>query len=236
MHYVAFTGRKECIKELLKLRGDVNVKSSLGTMPLRKALEGAHQEVVETPIEAGAGVNISRLYGRAPLRFAAAMGQEHAALYLLRSGAGTDIGDAFGSTACDVAVRYNHNSIAEALKPYKGTDDSASPVRGEWLLRREAGETEETGETGDAKSLHTSDTQDQDRNPRLSFDRLESASTVEGLDVVISEWKSLSSNVHARLKGNAKGYSPKPFAESKKGSLLNPIPMFSGWAHGRQGK
>ena len=41
MHYVAFTGRKECIKELLKFGGDVNVKSSLGTTPLHKALEGA---------------------------------------------------------------------------------------------------------------------------------------------------------------------------------------------------
>src|ERR1700722_14059509 len=77
---------------------------------------------------------------------------------------------------------------------------------------------------------------DQDRNPRLSFDRQESASMVEALDVVTSEWKSLSSNAHARMNGNAKGYSPRPFAEQKKGSLLNPIPMFSDWAHRRQGK
>jgi hypothetical protein len=64
-----------------------------------KALEGGHQEVVETLIEAGADVNVSLLYGRTPLHFAAAMGQEHAALYLLRSGANTGIRDMFGSTA-----------------------------------------------------------------------------------------------------------------------------------------
>jgi ankyrin repeat protein len=73
-------------------------------------------------------VNVPLLYGCTLLPFAAAMGQKHAALYLLRSGASTGIRDMFGSTAYDVAVRYNHNSIAEALKPYEGTDDSASPV------------------------------------------------------------------------------------------------------------
>ena len=138
MHYVAFTGRKEYIKELLKFGGDVNVKNSLGSMPLHKALEGGHQEVVETLIEAGADVNVPLLYGRTPLHFAAAMSQKNAA----QSGASTGIRDMFGSTAYDVAVRYNHSSTAEALKPYEGTDDSASPVRGRWLLRRETEETE----------------------------------------------------------------------------------------------
>jgi hypothetical protein len=33
------------------------------------------------------------------------------------------------------------------------------------------------------------------------FDRPESTSMVEVLDVVTSEWNSLSANVHARLKG-----------------------------------
>jgi hypothetical protein len=83
------------------------------------------------------------------------MGQEHAALDLLRSDVSKDV---FGNTAYDVAVRYN-NSIAEALKPYEGTDDSGSPVRGEWLLRRETEETE------GVQSLHALDTQDRDRNP-----------------------------------------------------------------------
>jgi ankyrin repeat protein len=68
-HYVVLTGRKKCIKELLGLgRGNVNV-SLLGTTPLHKALEGGHQEVIETLIEAGADVNIPLLYGRTPLHF-----------------------------------------------------------------------------------------------------------------------------------------------------------------------
>jgi ankyrin repeat protein len=78
--------------------GDVNVKSSLGTTPRHKALEGGHQEVVETLMEAGADVNTPLLYRRPPLHFAAAMGQKHVALYLLRSGASTGIRDVFGST------------------------------------------------------------------------------------------------------------------------------------------
>jgi hypothetical protein len=55
------------------------------------------------------------------------------------------------------------------------------------LLSEESGfyeENEETEETEAVQSLHTSDTQDRDRNPRLSFDRPESSSMVEVLDVV----------------------------------------------------
>lgn len=104
------------------------------------------------------------------------------------------------------------------------------------LLSQESGFYEERPKTEAAQSLHTSDTQDQDRNPRLSFDRPESASMVEVLDVVTSV--EFAERKCARsLEGEcAKGYSPGPFAEPKKGSLLNPIRMFSDWALRRQGK
>jgi len=52
------------------------------------------------------------------------------------------------------------------------------------LLFEESGFYEETEETEAVQSLRTSDTQDRDRNPRLSFDRPESSSVVEVLDVV----------------------------------------------------
>lgn len=135
IHSAAFTGKAESVRMLLRMGANVNLKSSQGCTALHKALEGGHPDIVNILLDAGADANVPLIYGRTPLHFAAALGQERSALQLVASGADSSIVDFFGQTPYDVAVRYNHDSIAEILKtPERANPSQSSPSP--WLLRR----------------------------------------------------------------------------------------------------
>jgi hypothetical protein len=135
IHSAAFAGKADSVRMLLRVGANVNLKSSQGCTALHKALEGGHSDIVNILLDGGADANTPLIYGRTPLHFAAALGQERSALQLVVSGADSTVVDFFGQTPYDVAVRYNHDSIAEILKTPERTGSSqASPSP--WLLRR----------------------------------------------------------------------------------------------------
>lgn len=181
LHYAAFTGRKACVMELLRMGADVDVRTSQGATPLHKALEGGHQNIIETLVEAGADVNVPLQYGRTPLHFAAAMGQELAALHLLRSGADTRMRDLFGNTAHDVALRYSHSLIADALDPSQSSNDSPLPYSTPWLLRRSTEESQNYAEEAGIFLSQPSLDSNAAQNPVVP-------------NLVVSEWNSLVSD------------------------------------------
>lgn len=116
IHYAAYSGSKEAVQILLRCGVDINARSSQGATPLHKALEGGHEDIAETLLDAGAHANLSLLYSRTLLHFAAALGQERVTAYLIRRGADPSIRDVFGNYPFEVALQYNHESIAEMLR------------------------------------------------------------------------------------------------------------------------
>lgn len=112
LHLAALNGSRECVEELLAAGADIDRRDSLQATPLMKALEGTNYHVMDVLLRAGADVNAALLYHRNALHFAAAAGDVRAANMLLSHGANPWVQDYTGSTAIDLARRYNNDDLA----------------------------------------------------------------------------------------------------------------------------
>ena len=67
IHYAAFRGNIEAIKQHIAGGTDVNAKDDSGFTPLNSAAYKGHKEIIELLIAAGANVNAKTDYGETPL-------------------------------------------------------------------------------------------------------------------------------------------------------------------------
>ena len=88
--------------------------------PLAYAAHQGHNRIVRYLIERGARVDADAwngtIYVNTPLMMAAIQGHMDTALWLLRAGADAKIRIHMGHTAAELAVKYNHHTMASALR------------------------------------------------------------------------------------------------------------------------
>lgn len=109
-------------KVMLEYGADVNIKDSYGYVPLAKAANGGHLQIVNLLIANGANVNARDDYsgdlGRGtPLMAAAYEGHTHVVSALLKAGADPNLKNKSGWTALDYAIKGRSDRVVGLLKP-----------------------------------------------------------------------------------------------------------------------
>ena len=97
IHFAAFRGNLEAVKQHLAAGTDVNAKDDIGKTPLHRAADAGHKEIVELLIAKGADVNASISMGT-PLHYAARSGHKEIVELLIAEGADVNAGTRGGLT------------------------------------------------------------------------------------------------------------------------------------------
>ena len=108
LHYSAWPGDIEKVKELIEAGADVNAKDLIdGTTSLHWAAYFGHKEIVELLLKSGSKVDAKSNNGNTPLYWAAYSGQEEVIELLITKGAKVNARNKDGETALDVAKSMN---------------------------------------------------------------------------------------------------------------------------------
>ncbi len=138
-------GRADVVALLLAKGADIAAADYSGAGPVAVAAREGHSELIRVLAKAGADVNAKDPhFGRTALHWAAIKGNSKLAETLLRHGAGIDATNAAGTTPVQLAARYGHRGVVDALTA-KGASAKdlkknygASPLLTEKLGRQEA--------------------------------------------------------------------------------------------------
>jgi len=114
-----------CVKILVELGADTNLRTSNETTPLQLCFElgDGSEKIVEFLLARGADPNAKIGMGRSMLHVAGAMGLGRVVDLLVAAGADVTARDTFGQTPWDNATRYGHDGIAEVLARVGGRPD-----------------------------------------------------------------------------------------------------------------
>lgn len=124
IHIAARNNSRDVIKELIKLRADVNAKDRYGKTALHEATQRNYRDIMLMLIRAGADVNQATDAGLAPLHTAAQNGRFLAAKLLLEKGADIESKNKWGETPMHQALVHGHSDFAKKLIKRHGADDS----------------------------------------------------------------------------------------------------------------
>ena len=121
LHLAAFFGHEDVARLLLD-RGakvDAITRNDLENMPLHAAAAGRHFELCRLLVQRGAPVDAQQHGGFTALHAAAQHGDMTLAELLVTNGADVGIETDEGKTAADIAYEFEHDEIAEYLRPQK---------------------------------------------------------------------------------------------------------------------
>jgi ankyrin repeat protein len=121
LHYPAFfggVGAAEAARALLEAGADPNARSenAFWVMPLHSAAAGAHGEIVEVLLAAGAEPDPRQRHGWTPLQGAAQNGDLRAVQALLAAGADPTLRNDDGRSAAELAREFGHLELAARLE------------------------------------------------------------------------------------------------------------------------
>lgn len=115
LHWAAFYGNKDTLKELLNSGGNVNAVSGEGVGLLHVAAQGGHVDTLELLAHRGANINQQTQFGRSPLHQAARHGQIEAYKKLIELGADPTATNKNGETAIQNAVLSGQTDLVLSL-------------------------------------------------------------------------------------------------------------------------
>jgi ankyrin repeat protein len=117
-------GDREAVRELLRVKPDVNAAQADGTTALHFAVRANDIELVRTLLRAGANAKATNRYGIAPITLAATNGSAEALDALLKAGASANTQTAEGEPVIMTAARTG-NAAAVKLLVSRGADVNA---------------------------------------------------------------------------------------------------------------
>lgn len=94
-------------------------RNDVGTMALFNSIVKHRTKMVSSLLRTGANVHDRNIEGKTALMAAAELGFDDIVALLLECGARREETDLYGETAYDLAVRNNHPSVADLLRPDK---------------------------------------------------------------------------------------------------------------------
>lgn len=126
LHLAAFFGHSEAARLLIGAGSDVAAvsRNDQANTPLHASLPGAHRDIADMLLDAGADVNARQSHSFTPLHEAAVIGDPPIARLLLERGADPDMTTDRGKTALQLAEDASHGEVAEVLRRVS-RDDSA---------------------------------------------------------------------------------------------------------------
>ena len=112
-----YAASREMVDILLAYAANISSRDTKGRIPLHKAAEDGHVDVVQSLISLGADVNDRDYESWTPLHYAARWPSNDLMVgVLLFYGADSSIMNRFGMTSCDLAVSRNCRPIVPILK------------------------------------------------------------------------------------------------------------------------
>lgn len=115
LHVAAADGRLATVRLLVQRGANVNLIDRHGFTPLRDAIRGEHDDVVEFLRGHGAELRTTLAVGASLLLSAVAAGQNEAVARLLRNGLSPNLADYDGRTAAHIAACEGHLDILATL-------------------------------------------------------------------------------------------------------------------------
>lgn len=115
LHLAAYFGLHAVINTIISFGQSVNLKNSLGRMPLVYAAGGRYEAVVKLLLEKGAELEPKERYNFTPLLSATVNGHEAVVKLLLEKGAELEIKNSFGCTPVSYAAEYGHEAVIKLL-------------------------------------------------------------------------------------------------------------------------
>ena len=122
LHLAAFFGRTDVTRLLLDRGANIAAitHNDLEDTPLHAAAAGRHLEVCALLLARGAPVDAQQAGGFTALHAAAQRGDAALAELLVANGADLSIETDEGATAADIAYEFEHDDLADALRPAAG--------------------------------------------------------------------------------------------------------------------
>lgn len=110
----------ECIEVFIEAGANLNIMDENSQTPLHVAAGGGHDDYVVLFLEKGSNINIrGDDDGYTALHYAARYGHIKCVQLLLNYGADVDILDADGNSPLDLAIKYNHKKVTNAIGSHK---------------------------------------------------------------------------------------------------------------------
>lgn len=119
LHLAAFFGHKDVTRLLLDRGANIAAitHNDLENTPLHAAAAGRHLQVCALLLKRGAPVDAQQAGGLTALHAAAQRGDTALAELLIAGGADLSIETDEGATAADIAYEFEHDDLADALRP-----------------------------------------------------------------------------------------------------------------------
>lgn len=108
---------------MLRAAADINLQNNIGEAPLHKAVfnNAIRYPLVEALITHKAHVNVKNNFGETPLHYAVHLGRKDLVTLLVSHGADIFLrGNKDNKTPYELALQWNHESIANLLKKCHG--------------------------------------------------------------------------------------------------------------------